>query len=184
MATITVRLCLLGVIETSCSMACNAAEQVSVVVILSTNPFFVFGQVVWKVDFVASATKLGGLMHRLEHLAFMKGWLGLHKQHVDLLEKTVLAVGERVVLWFLDHIVAIASVGLDFGDRMTDRTSDACLARRIVHVVVVRIIEGTTEEWYGVVTTGAEASGVDIPVAFERYFSSFTNRSKIRGIVE
>ena len=123
-------------------------------------------------------------MHGLEHLALMKGWLGLHKQHVDLLEQAVLAVSKRVVLWFFDHIVAIAPVGLDFGDRMTDRAGDTRLACRVVYVVVVRVVEGATEEWNRVVATGAEPRGVDIPIAFQRYFTRFTYGSQVCGIVE
>ena len=88
-----------------------------------------------------------------------------------------MTVSERVVLWFFDHIVAIAPVGLDFSDRMTDRAGNTRLACRVVYVVVVRVVEGAAEEWNGVVATGAEPRGVDIPVAFQRYFSRFTHGS-------
>ena len=165
-------------------MAGDTAEQVGVVVILSPHPFFVLRQVVWKVDLMASAAKLGRFMHGLEHLAFMKGWLGLNKQHVDLLEQAVLAVSERVVLWFFDHIVAIAPVRLDFSDRMTDRAGNTRLACRVVYVVVVRVVEGAAEEWNGVVATGAEPRGVDITVAFQRYFTGFAHGRQVCGVVE
>ena len=184
MAAITVCLGLFGVIKTSRSMTGNAAEQVGVVVILSSHPFFVFRQVVWKVDFMACAAKLGRFMHGLEHLAFVKGWLGLHKQHVDLLEQTIFTVSERVVLWFLYYVVAIAPVGLDFGDRMTDRAGDTRLACRVVYIVVVRVVEGATEEWNRIVATGAESRGVDIPVAFQRYFTGFSHGRQVCGVVE
>ena len=152
--------------------------------ILTPDPFFVFGQVAWQVDFVASAAKLSGLKCRLEHLALVKRRLGLDQEHIDLLQNEIFAIRERIMLWLFDDVIGVASSRLDFGNRMAYRTSDPGLAGRIVDIVVMRIVESPREERDRIMASGAKTRRMDVSIPLHRDFASLSNGVQISRIVE
>ena len=71
------------------------------------------------------------------------------------------------MLGLLDRVGAVAPGVVDVGDHVADRASDACLARRVVHVVVIRVVELAGEERHGIVAAGAPAGSLGRAVALQ-----------------
>ena len=184
MTAVAIGLGFFWVIETPSSVACNTAEQIRIVVVLTSHPIFVFGQISWQVDLMTGAAELCGLESWLEHFALVKRRLGLDHQHVDLLEQKVFAVGKRIVLWFFDDVIGIASCRFDFGNRMADRAGDPSLTRRVVDIVVVWVVKRSGEEGYRVVATGTKACCMDVAIAFERDLARLANGIEVSRVVK
>ena len=72
------------------------------------------------------------------------------------------------MLGLFDRVGGVAAGVVDVGDRVAGRAGDAGLAGRVVHVVVVRVVEFAREERHGVVAAGAPAGGLGRAVARER----------------
>ena len=67
---------------------------------------------------------------------------------------------------------------------VADRAGDAGLAGRVVHVVVIRVVELAGEERHGVVAAGAPAGGLGGAVALQRDLAGLADADQVRLVVE
>jgi hypothetical protein len=74
------------------------------------------------------------------------------------------ASGERVDGRLCDRVVGIAAGAVHVRDRMTNDAGDPRLARRRLHVIVIRVIELAGEEWERVVAACAPARGPGVAI--------------------
>ena len=166
-AAVAVGLGLLRVVETARSDARHTAQQVVVVVVLAAQELLVVGHLLGQVHFVAGRTELGRLVERLEKRLLVERRLGFHQRVVDELQNRVVAVGERIMQRLFHHVIAVAPRAVDMRDGVTGRAGDARLTRRVVHQVVVRIVELAAEERHRVVATGTPPRRLDVAVPLQ-----------------
>ena len=105
-----------GAREPAGDPAGHPAEQVSVVMVLAAQEFFVVVQLPRNAHFVASRAKL-----RAPHEGFQEGLLvklrlGLHQLLVDVLQQPVGAVGKRVMDRLVDRVVGVSFRAVDVCD--------------------------------------------------------------------
>ena len=133
---------------------------------------------------VAGRAELGVLDDRLQERLLVHLGLGLHQRVVDPLEERVVAEGERVMLGLLDRVGGVAPGVVDVRDRVADRAGDPRLARRVVHVVIVGVVELAREERHRVVAAGAPAGGLGVAVALQRDLAGLADARQVRLVVE
>ena len=172
------------VVEAPRPVAGDAREQVGVVVVLPADEILVVVQGEGQADLVAGRAELGALDDRLQERLLVHLGLGLHQRVVDPLEDRVVAEGEGIMLGLLDRVGGVAAGVVDGGDRVADRAGDAGLARRVVHVVVVRVVELAGEERHGVVAAGAPAGGLGRAVALQRDLARLAHAHQVGLVVE
>lgn len=113
------------------------------------------------------------------HLGF-----GLHQCQVDPFEDRVLAESEGIMLGLLDRVGAVPPGVIDRGDHVADRAGDACLARRVMHVVEIGVVELTGEEWHGVMAASAPAGSLGRAVALQCHLPRLPNAHQVSLVVE
>ena len=84
-------------------MTGNTAQQPAVIMILPPQPFAIMVQLERKIDLVACTAKFRRLVQRLQECLLVKRRLRFHQLIVHPLQKRIFAVGERVVLRFLNR---------------------------------------------------------------------------------
>ena len=114
----------------------------------------------------------------------MKLGFGFDQLLIDVLEQAIGAVGKRIMNRFINCIVRIAASAVDVSDGMARGAGDASLRRWMFLEVVIRIIEGATEERHDVVAARAPARGSYIAVAFQGYFAGLAHAEKVSLVVE
>ena len=152
--------------------------------VLPADEVFVVVDAVGEADLVAGRAEVGVLDDRLQERLLVHLGLGLHERIVDPLQERVVAEGERIMLRLFDRVGGVAAGVVDVGDRVAGRAGDARLAGRVVHVVVIRVVELAREERHRVVAAGAPAGGLGRAVASERDLARLANAGQIGLVVE
>ena len=114
---------LLGVVETRHTVAGNAAQVVTVEVVLAAQPL-VPVELLRQMNLVATAAEFRGLVQRLEESLLVKLRLGLDQLPVDPSQGRVVAAGERVVDRLLDGVVGVAAPAVEVGDGVAGGAGD------------------------------------------------------------
>lgn len=112
----------LRIIEAPRATTRDAAQQVSVVVILPAQEFFVVVEFPGNTDLVAGGTEFGSPMERLKEGLLVKGRFSFDQLAVDVTQHRVGAVGKRVVDWLFDEVVGVALSAADLRNRVAGRT--------------------------------------------------------------
>ena len=118
-------------------------------------------------DLVARRAELGALDDRLHERLLVHLGLGLHQREVDPFQDRVVAEGEGIMLGLLDRVGAVAPGVVDRGDHVADRAGDARLARGVVHVVEIGVVELAGEERHRVMAARAPAGSLGRAVALQ-----------------
>ena len=137
-----------------------------------------------EMDLVAGRTELGRLVEVLEEGLLVQRGLGFDKLIVRPLQQCIVAVRERIVLGFLDGEVGVPLRAVDVRDRVAARAGDARLRSRVVHIVELRIVEGSAEERHRIVTARAEPRAAHVAVPLERDLARLTHARQIGRVVE
>src|ERR1051325_5609453 len=172
------------IIKAARIVARDAAQEVSVVMILAAQEFLIVIEFVWDADFVAGGAGIGGLVQRLQKSLFVELRLGLDHRFVEEGEEFVRAEGEWVMDRLFDGVIGVAARAVDVRDRVARGASDPGLRGGMIHVVEIRIVESATEKRNDIVTTGAPAGGFDVAIALEGDLARFANAEEIRLVVE
>ena len=130
------------------------------------------------------------VLHHYEEGLLVKGGLRLHQLAVHPAQQAITARGEGIVHGLLNRVIGIPARAIQVGDRMADRTGDSGLGGQMTLQVIIRIIKGllcikgSAEERHRVMTAGAEARPLDVPVPLLHRLAGLPNREEIGGIVE
>ena len=96
-------------------------------------------------------------MQRLQEGFLVKRRLGFHKLIIDPLQNRVVALRKRIVNRFFDCVVCITDIAVYVGNGVADRARDSGLRSGMIQHVELRIIEGSAEERYWIMTASTEA---------------------------
>ena len=172
MAIVAIVFCLGWVIKAGHTVPGYSRQVVGVLVILSPQPFVVI-QLWRQVNLVATTTKPGLAVQRLEKGFLVQFRFCLDQLAIDPLQCLVVTERERVVLRRLDRKIGVAARAVDLSDGMATGAGDAGAGQRIVQVAKIGVIECPAEQGNRVVAAGAETRNVGIAVPCHAHLAGF-----------
>ena len=152
--------------------------------VLAAEEILVVVQVAGNADLVAGGAILRRAHERFQEGLLVKLRLALDQLLVEVLEKTVGAIGKRIVDRLVNRVVGVAPGAVDVRDGMARRAGDAGLRRGVIYVIIIGIVKRAAEERHDIMATGAPARGLHVAVAFERNLPGLAHAEQVRFVVE